>query len=535
MILGPRLRRPATREFGGICAQCLRKLSDVSLQPRRSFSNTPSTKNTLASLRPRKAIFWREYFSANGLLRELISDSKGRGYTYSFASKRTDDARTSPKVRTASTAGLPQDRNLQSPAGYEPSPPGPAEYPHRRRKRLKQRQQEASVDQDLPPDASSRLSTLSSNLPIRSLRRRLAAYLSLSKPRLSFLIVLTTTASYAIYPMPSILLSSATSVPSLSPLILLFLTSGTALACSSANALNMLYEPDSDAKMSRTRNRPLVRGLVSRRGALVFAILAGTLGCGGLYYGVNPTVAALGFTNIVLYAGVYTPLKRLSVLNTWAGALVGAIPPLMGWTAAAGQCASSYRSVDGSIADPGWQELLFPQDGSSIGGWLLAALLFAWQFPHFNALSHTIKDEYKAAGLRMLAWVSPRANARIAFRYSLFMFPLCFGLSYYEITDWGFIATSGVVNTWMLVEAWRFWRRTGGQGSARGLFWASVWHLPIILVLAMAQKKGLWDRIWRGMLGDQGEDHIEEEDDGSSKDAWAIEDGTQSAEMVNTI
>lgn len=266
----------------------------------------------------------------------------------------------------------------------------------------------------------------------------------------------------------------------------------------------MLFEPAHDAKMSRTRNRPLVRKLISPTGALVFAIACGTAGVAALYYGVNPTTAFLGAVNIGLYAGVYTPLKRISVANTWVGAVVGGIPPLMGWTAAAGQSAHEGG---------GWRELLF--GAGSAGGWLCAALLFAWQFPHFNALSWAIRDEYKRAGYRMLCWTNPAHNARVALRYALLMFPVCFGLAYVGVTDWGFVVTSSAVNGWMVWRAVQFWREKGHKGTARGLFWASVWHLPIVMVLAMAQKKGLWERVWRAAVGapEVDEELYGEEDD----------------------
>lgn len=251
----------------------------------------------------------------------------------------------------------------------------------------------------------------------------------------------------------------------------------------------MLMEPKYDAQMSRTRNRPLVRKLISTRGAVFFAIACGVFGTGALYYGVNPTTAFLGAANIVLYAGIYTPMKRMSVLNTWVGAIVGGIPPLMGWTAAASQYAH-----DGT-----WEELLFGE--GSAGGWLLAALLFAWQFPHFNALSWSIREEYKGAGYRMLAWVNPAQNGRVALRYAVLMFPVCIGLSYCGVTDWSFIVTSSAINGWMAVKAWQFWRADGHKGTARALFWASVWHLPVVMVLAMAQKKGLGERLYRSLFG----------------------------------
>lgn len=364
-------------------------------------------------------------------------------------------------------------------------------------------------DNSLPvEDASSALTTSAANQSAKSFRRQFSLYLSLSKPRLSMLVVLSAMSSYALYPVPDFLSPTiGVDAPSLSPLTLAFLTTGTALCSASANALNMLYEPDTDAKMSRTRNRPLVRGLLTQRKAVVFAVLATAAGVGALYFGVNPTVAALGATNIVLYAGVYTPMKRLHWLNTWVGAIVGGIPPLMGWAAAAGESATDTG---------GFEELLLTRD--AIGGWLLAGLLFAWQFPHFMALSWSIREEYKTAGHKMLAWVNPARNGRVALRYSLAFFPICFGLCAVGVTEWSFAVTSLPINIWLTREAVRFWKHEGFHGSARGLFWASVWHLPVVMVFALAQKKGMWSRVWRAAFGepfpedDQDEDEWEDDD-----------------------
>ncbi|KAI5821287.1 UbiA prenyltransferase family-domain-containing protein [Pyronema omphalodes] len=377
--------------------------------------------------------------------------------------------------------------------------------PHRRRQQNKAR---ASADSsELPPDASSLLST-SSAASSSSLRRECLAYLSLSKPRLTALIVLTTMASYALYPVDPLLSSSA--APTLSALTLVYLTAGTTLCSSSANALNMAYEPKFDAQMSRTKNRPLVRGLLSTRQAVGFASLTGSVGVAALYLGVNPTVAALGALNIFLYAGVYTPMKRLSVANTWVGAIVGGIPPLMGWAAASGATA-----LDGTM-----MELL-----GHPGGWLLASLLFAWQFPHFNALSWTIREEYKQAGYQMMAWKYPKMNARVSLRYSLLFFPICYGLWFYGVTDVGFLVDSSVVNAWLVREAWKFYREGGEGGRARGLFWASVWHLPLLLGLAMAHKAGMWQGFYERIMGIGREDvdeEWEEEEESSNKEGKVL-------------
>ncbi|KAF1933975.1 protoheme IX farnesyltransferase mitochondrial precursor [Didymella exigua CBS 183.55] len=472
-------RSIAGRDANTVCLQCWRTLARTPLPLRQAFSTTPPRRSGAVAVGKSRNPVNKDFFGKNSLLRETFWQPR-RALQSSIAAGKSSGAETAPPhASTASTASTTPDDVL----------------PHRRRKRAKE-----VAAQDPPPpvpegteaypiplDASARLADRAASQT--NLKRLFFTYLSLSKPRLSFLVVLTATATYSLYPVPQLLSTAATATPSLSALTLLFLTTGTALCSASANAFNMLMEPKFDAQMSRTRNRPLVRKLISTRGAVVFAVACGVAGTGALLFGVNPTTAFLGFSNIVLYAGIYTPLKRISVLNTWVGAVVGGLPPLMGWTAAASQYAH-----DGT-----WEELLFGE--GSVGGWLAAALLFAWQFPHFNSLSWSIRDEYKNAGYRMLAWVNPRQNGRVALRYALLMFPVCIGLSLAGITDMSYIATSSVVNGWMAYKAWEFWKFDGHRGSARGLFWASVWHLPIVMVLAMAQKKGLGERLYRSVFG----------------------------------
>ncbi|PQE15794.1 protoheme IX farnesyltransferase protein [Rutstroemia sp. NJR-2017a BBW] len=327
--------------------------------------------------------------------------------------------------------------------------------PHRRRRHKQTLEQEGNKEY-LPENSSTTLTDRATALPQTSLRRLFSILLSLSKPRLSMLVVLTSCSAYTLYPVPSLLSPSLLATPSLSTLTLLFLTTGTALCAASANTLNMAYEPKFDAQMSRTRNRPLVRKLISTRGAVLFAIATGVVGVGGLYYGVNPTTAFLGAANIFLYAAVYTPLKRITVLNTWIGAIVGGIPPLMGWTAAAGQT-SSHLSTSPT---PEWRDLLLGPDS----------------------------------------------------------------LCYVNVTEWSFAVASMPVNIWLVREAYRFWKYEGNKGSARGLFWASVWHLPVVLVLAMVEKKGLWSRILSVVFGQrlEDEDEWEYEDEEEDKNTGSV-------------
>lgn len=332
-----------------------------------------------------------------------------------------------------------------------------------------------SVKSINPKDRKAQRETLAKMRKVSIKKRLIDPYLQLSKPRLTMLVMLSAICSYAISPY-------AASVSQL-----LCLTVGTTLCSASANAINMGREPEFDRQMIRTQARPVVRGLISPPQAYRFAAVVGTLGTSILYLGVNPTVAVLGATNIALYAWLYTSLKRKHIINTWVGALVGAIPPLMGWAAAS------------PLSHP--------------GAWCVAGLLYAWQFPHFNTLSHNIRNEYKNAGYVMTAWKNPLLNARVALRYSLLMFPLCFGFSYFGITDWYYQIDSGIINAWMSFWAFKFfWQQKRNYSEevfsntaklnkglavanvfARKTFLTSVLHLPAVLILAILHKKGRWD------------------------------------------
>ncbi|KAI8602059.1 protoheme IX farnesyltransferase [Dissophora ornata] len=221
---------------------------------------------------------------------------------------------------------------------------------------------------------------------------------------------------------------------------LLSLTVGTALCITSANAYNQFVEPPYDAQMSRTRNRILVRKAVSPLHAWSFATLTGLGGVGLLAAAVNPLTAALGAANLVLYSSVYTPMKRMSIANTWVGAVVGAIPPMMGWVA----CTNSL--------DP--------------EAWLLGAFLYAWQFPHFNSLAWNLRADYSKAGYRMMAVTDPKLNARVSLRYTLALIPLVTLAPYLDMTSWWFAIDGNIVNAVMLAGAANFWRKRDDKTTA---------------------------------------------------------------------
>ncbi|KAJ2847439.1 Protoheme IX farnesyltransferase, mitochondrial [Coemansia brasiliensis] len=274
-------------------------------------------------------------------------------------------------------------------------------------------------------------------------------YSDLSKDKLTAFVVLTSMAGYAIAP-------GATQISTL-----LYTATGTALCAASANSFNQWIEIPYDAQMSRTRNRPLARHALAPIHALSFGISTGVAGVGILWALVNPLTAALGIANIGLYAGVYTAMKRLTIANTWVGAVVGAIPPLMGWAAATG-------SLDA-------------------GAWVLGGIMFAWQFPHFNSLAYTLRADYSKAGYRMMSVTHPRLNARVSLRYALLMFPLCAALPWLGITDWWFLVDSSAINGYLAYCAVKFWQRPEARHSRR-LFFSSIAHLPILLILIMAHK-----------------------------------------------
>lgn len=314
--------------------------------------------------------------------------------------------------------------------------------------------------------------------------RVLAQWKALSKSRLTFLMMLTGMAGYALVPAS---LSVGASVATL-----LSLTAGMGLCSCAANALNQFLEAPYDAQMVRTRNRPLPARQTTHLSAAVFAGVTATAGVGMLAALVNPTVAALGAGNIVLYSFVYTPLKRLHIVNTWVGSIVGAIPPLMGWAAA----------TNGALLG-----------AADLPAWVLAFVLFAWQFPHFNALSHTLCSDYARGAYRMMSVLSPGLNRRTAMRYALLLVPACLALPFIGGVSAGagvdassaatgagasaaavvpaFALLSLVPNLALCRSTWRFYR-FGDTKSARHCFLTSLWHLPAVMLLAMFCKSDLW-------------------------------------------
>lgn len=280
----------------------------------------------------------------------------------------------------------------------------------------------------------------------------------LSKLKLSALVLLTTVTGH-------IAAAAAAAAESACPRQLALTLAGTALCSASANAFNQWAEAPLDAQMPRTRARPLPRLAVTPLTAFAWASVAGLSGVGTLAAVAGWAPAGWAALTIVLYAGVYTPMKRFSVYNTWIGALVGALPPLIGWSA-----------VDPALT---CQALFLP------------ALLYAWQFPHFMALSWNLRTEYARAGYHMAALLDPKLNGRVAFRYALATVPLSLAAASPALLDLccpAFAFTASVANAALVGAAFVFWRRPG-RGSARRLFFGSLLHLPVLLGLFLYHRK----------------------------------------------
>ncbi|KAF5359645.1 hypothetical protein D9756_003183 [Leucocoprinus leucothites] len=342
----------------------------------------------------------------------------------------------------------------------------------------------------LPREAYKKLDALSPKSLVK-------VYLELSKSRLTVLNVLTTMSGVALSPLP-------TTVP-----ILLSTAVGTALCSASANSLNQLQEVPFDAQMARTRNRPLCRRAISPRHAAGFAIATGIAGPALLWTVVNPTTAILGAANVALYAGAYTWMKRHSIWNTWLGAVVGAVPPLMGWTACGGKL---WPSADYPV------HLFLPDFMSSglpaldpsmidnpLAPFALFMLLFSWQFPHFNSLSYVVRGSYTQAGYRMLSVLDPAKNALVSLRHAALLIPICSILVPVSgLTTWAFAVTALPLNLIALRAAWRWWKY-GGERQARTVFQHSLWYLPVMMGLMMFHKQGMDWLKWLGLSDEEQE------------------------------
>lgn len=289
----------------------------------------------------------------------------------------------------------------------------------------------------------------SAAVPAR-LGRWLGAYLELAKARLAALVVLTAIVGYVLAARGSFELAE-----------LGWTVLGTTLTAFGANILNQWLEADRDRRMERTRDRPLPAGVVSRRTALVWGLASAAVGLATLDLTTNRLTAGLSLFVIALYVLVYTPLKVRTPLNTVVGAVCGAVPPMMGWTAATGRL--------------------------ELGAWILGGILFIWQVPHFLALAWMYRDDYARGGFRMMPAADPDGSVtgRAAFIYTLALLPVTGALAVAGVTGMTYLVLSQVVGLGFAALSLTF-ARNRVRLTARRVFLASIIYLPLLLGLMVS-------------------------------------------------
>ncbi|HEY1082955.1 MAG TPA: heme o synthase [Prosthecobacter sp.] len=286
--------------------------------------------------------------------------------------------------------------------------------------------------------------------------------LVLTKFRLSALVVVTTFVGFWLRANPG----------ELNGWLLFHTILGSSLAAFGAGVFNQLMEIEPDSKMTRTADRPLPSGRISPSAAFGIGWLLSSFALIHLVAKVNFEAAALTALTLFTYLFIYTPLKRQSPTNTLVGAVSGALPPLIGWTGAAGPFPTAETHVR-------WELLLEP------GAIYLFALLFLWQLPHFLAINWMYRDEYRRGGFVMLANDDEQGvrTSKHALAYSiatllLMFYPVYSGL----VITWAFLPPALLLAAWLCKLAMTF-QKNPERTTARKLFFCTLMYLPGILVI----------------------------------------------------
>ena len=272
---------------------------------------------------------------------------------------------------------------------------------------------------------------------------------ALTKPRITLMVVLTTAGGVWLAP---------SRIGAL-PFVLLLV--GTAMVVGAANTLNCWLERDVDKHMARTKNRPLPAGRLLARHALYLGLALGALSVPILAWVANPLTALIGAVALVSYVWIYTPLKLRSPIALLIGAVPGALPPLMGWTAATGELGAP--------------------------GIVLFGILFLWQLPHFLAIAIFRQAEYAKAGIKVLPWVRGNERAKLeAALYAGALVPVSLLLVPLGIAGTIYLVVAASLGA--LFFAWSLWglRREAGNRWARQLFIASLVYLPLLFAALVA-------------------------------------------------
>lgn len=283
-------------------------------------------------------------------------------------------------------------------------------------------------------------------------RPRAADFSALAKPRLNTLVVASAVAGYA---MGGGSFADAVGVVGL--------TAGTLLVAGGASALNQVLERRTDALMRRTRLRPLPDARITTAEATLFGLVISAAGLLALWSTVNGLSAAVALVTLLSYVLVYTPLKRRTSFATVIGAIPGALPPVIGWTAA--------------------RQDLGP------GAWVLFGIVFLWQLPHFLAIAWLFREDYARAGLQMLPVIEPdgRSTARQTVIYTAALVPLCLAPTLIGLTGAAYFAGALALTALFLGLAVKF-GLSRSTADARRLFFGSIIYLPLLWILMIANR-----------------------------------------------
>ncbi len=277
-------------------------------------------------------------------------------------------------------------------------------------------------------------------------------YLELTKPRLSLLSVLTALVGYF------------AARPAFDAVRVGLLALGTSLAAGGVSSLNQWMESDTDARMRRTALRPIPTGKIAGGSAFVLGWLMCIAALMLIFALVGRLAALFTLLTIASYLGWYTPAKRWSLWSTEIGAVAGAFPPLIGWSAATG--------------------------GVSALGWILFGVLFLWQIPHFMAIAWTYRRDYAAVGFPMLP-VRDESGGKVAawsFAATLALAGVSVLPAFLGLDSWWYAAGALAAGAWFLWRAAMFLRPGGRDASARRLFLFSLAYLPLLLGLLLADR-----------------------------------------------
>ena len=278
-------------------------------------------------------------------------------------------------------------------------------------------------------------------------REKLAAFVELTKPRIAFMLVLTAAAGFylgADRGFDFVLFANA--------------MIGIALLAFGVATLNQVWEKSTDALMDRTARRPLPTQKITLTEALVFGILLCLSAEIYLAFLVNFLTAVLGLVVIVGYVLLYTPLKTKTSASTAIGALPGALPPLMGWTSSANEI--------------------------TLGAWILFALLFLWQFPHFLAIAWMYREQYAKAGILMLPVVEPegRITAAQIVLFTVLLLPISLAPTFFGVAGLTYLVGASLLWIWFFVASVQAARHRSIR-TARKLLLVSVLYLPLVFAL----------------------------------------------------